>query len=172
MLCEKCGKKEAEVYIKNTINGQETEMNLCRDCAEEAGYFSAFQGFSPFHSFLSDDFGLLSELVRPSALSVGSGKCPVCGMTAAEAARSGRAGCAQCYEAFPSIFGPMIRRIHGDAVQKGEIPSSADGEITRKARLAKAREEMKKAIEEENFEQAAVLRDEIRSLENGGEQNA
>ena len=38
MLCEKCGKKEAEVYIRNTVNGRETEMNLCRDCAEEAGY--------------------------------------------------------------------------------------------------------------------------------------
>ena len=172
MLCENCGKKEAEVYIRNTVNGRETEMNLCRDCAEEAGYLGTFRGFMPWKSFLSDDPGLFSELWRPQALRSGSGICPGCGLSAAQAAASGKAGCAQCYDAFPGVFGPIIRRIHGDAVQKGEAPASADGEIARRARLRTAREELKKAIGEENFEQAAVLRDEIRALEKEEERNA
>lgn len=172
MLCEKCGKKEAEVYIHNTINGQETELNLCRECAEEAGYLGAFRGFSPWKSFISDDLGLFSDLWRPGALRSGSGTCPGCGLTAAQAAAMGKAGCAQCYDAFPGVFGPIIRRIHGDAEHKGSAPASLGGEIARKARLRDAREELKKAISEENFEQAAVLRDEIRALEKEGEQHA
>lgn len=173
MLCEKCGRKEAEVYIKNTINGQETELNLCRECAEEGGYFSAFRSFSPWKSFLPDDLGLFSELVRPKSVSAAHTQtCPMCGMTAQQAAAGGRAGCAQCYTAFPDVFGPMIRRIHGDAEHKGAIPKSADGEITRRARLASMREALTKAIAEENFEQAAVLRDEIRALEKEDGQNA
>ena len=175
MLCEKCGKNEANVYMKNVVNGKVTELHLCAACAGESGAFKsaspfsamggifdgmeqAFQGFFPGHA-------------APRTLSRGT-VCPVCGATAQDIARTGRAGCADCYEMFGQVLEPVIRRIHGGAVHTGAIPGSAGAELSRKRRLEKLRGDLQDAIRREAFEEAARLRDEIRTLENGGEAHA
>ena len=169
MMCERCGKKEAEIYIKSTVNGQETELSLCRDCAEETGYLEGLRGFSPWKGLIPDELGLLSEWLRPGTAHTAAEKtCPGCGMTAAQLASGGRAGCAQCYESFAQILNPMIRRIHGGGAHQGTAPASADEAIHRRARISALREALAAAVKEENFEQAAGLRDEIRAVENGG----
>lgn len=172
MMCEKCGKKEAEIYIKNSINGQETEMSLCRECAEEAGYLDGFRGLGSWKNLIPDELGLLSDWLRPGIAQPSAAKaCPVCGMTAAQLVAGGKAGCAQCYESFADILNPMIRRIHGGSAHQGAAPESVGAQIQRRARIAALREELTQAIKEENFEQAAKLRDEIRALESEGEKH-
>ena len=184
MLCEKCGKREANVYIKNVINGEVTEQHLCSECASAQGVFkqnlNPFQEMNDFFSDFGSGFqsafqGFFPELITPSAgkRAIGAGKtCPLCGATVQDIARTGRAGCANCYSVFDSILEPAIRRIHGDASHTGSVPGSAGAEVSRKRRLQDLKHELKTAIKNEAFEDAARLRDEIRDLENGGNEHA
>ena len=180
MLCEKCGKREANVYIKNVINGETTEQYLCSECAGEQGFLK--QTLNPFEEMnhLFSDFGsafqgFFPEIISPAAgkRSIGAGKtCPLCGATAQDIARTGRAGCANCYSVFDYLLEPAIRRIHGDVTHVGAVPGSAGAEVNRKRRLQELRQELKTAIKNEAFEDAAKLRDEIRGLEKGDGENA
>jgi len=79
--------------------------------------------------------------------------------------RTGRAGCAECYKTFAYLFDPYIARIHGEVNHAGAIPASANEEITRRKRIRELREKLKEAVEKEEYEAAATMRDELRSLE-------
>lgn len=175
MLCEKCGKNEATVYIKNVVNGKVTEQHLCGACAGETGVFktsSPFSGMGGLFDEMDQVFqGFFPGKSAPRSLNRGT-VCPVCGATAQDIARSGRAGCADCYQIFEQVLEPVIRRIHGGAVHTGAIPGSAGAEVSRKRQLESLRAELQTAIRNEAFEEAARLRDEIRTLENGGEAHA
>ncbi len=169
MLCQKCNKNEANTYYSQVINGKKTEMYLCPQCAKEMsiGNFS-FGGFG---------FGFPS-LVRAAATERA---CPQCGATIGDISQIGRIGCANCYSFFEDELRDAIRRVHGDVTHKPEAgwlpepirPMVEEGRRAAKpAKPAKAlspleqkREELKQAIAAEEFEKAAVLRDEIKKLE-------
>lgn len=163
MLCTKCGKNPASVYIKNTINGVTTEQHLCSQCAAEEKLINQ-ANMDPF----SDLFSLFEPSVH-SHQAIGTDRCPLCGMTANEIMKSGRAGCASCYDVFSRILNPMIKRIHGNASHTGSVPASCSAGIKKEKRLETLRAELKSAIESENFEDAAKLRDEIRELESNND---
>lgn len=91
--------------------------------------------------------------------------CPGCGVSLTVVARTGRVGCAHCYEHFTRALSPYIRRIHGPTVHTGAIPGSAGPELRKKRRAAELKTELQRAIEAQDFERCAVLRDEIRELE-------
>jgi len=163
MLCTKCGKNPASVYIKNTINGVTTEQHLCTQCAAEEKLIGQTN---------LDPFGDLFSLFEPSVQgnqAIGTDRCPLCGATAHDIMKSGRAGCASCYDVFARILSPMIKRIHGTASHTGSVPASCSAGIKKEKRLETLRAELKTAIENENFEDAAKLRDEIRELESNKE---
>ena len=169
MLCQKCNKNEANTYYSQIINGRKTEMYLCPQCAKEmsVGNFS-FGGFG---------FGFPS-LVRAAAAERA---CPTCGATMGDIAQIGRIGCAECYSFFENELRDAIRRVHGDVTHKPEAdwapepirPMVEQGRRAAKpAKPAKAktpleqkREALQQAVAAEEFEKAAVLRDEIRKLE-------
>lgn len=170
MLCQRCHQNEANTYYSQVINGKKTEMYLCPQCAKEmsAGSFS-FGGFG---------FGFPSFARAATQLRA----CPQCGATIADISQSGRVGCANCYSYFENELGSAIRRVHGDVTHKPEsgsiqAPKSSPGTDAAAGAdpeeaatpLGQKREQLKKAIAAEEFEKAAVLRDEIRKLE--GEQN-
>ncbi|MDR1668468.1 MAG: UvrB/UvrC motif-containing protein [Oscillospiraceae bacterium] len=90
--------------------------------------------------------------------------CPTCGITLAEISQAGRAGCPDCYTYFSERLTPYIRRVHGPAAHTGRIPRSAGAHIAKKRRLAELREQLNAAIERQEFEQCAKLRDEIAAL--------
>ena len=172
MLCEKCGKNEANVYIKNIVNGKVTEQHLCAACASESGVLqtaSPFAGMNGLFEEIDQAFqGFFPGKSGARSLPRGT-VCPVCGATSQDIARTGRAGCADCYRIFDQILEPVIRRIHGGAAHTGAIPGSAGAELSRKRQLESLRAELQKAIANEAVEDAAKLRDEIRNLENGWE---
>jgi protein arginine kinase activator len=97
--------------------------------------------------------------------AVQSVPCPGCGLGLTELTQTGRAGCPECYRHFARSLNHFIRRIHGPAVHTGRIPKSADGHITQKRRIAELRNDLQAAIERQEFERCAELRDEISALE-------
>ncbi len=163
MLCEKCGKNEATVYYSETVNGKKRSMSLCSECAPAENVLNG-----AFPSIFSGIFGDMTAKRRTSVND--PKKCPVCGITFSEIARFGKVGCSECYTAFKNELSPSIRRIHGAKTYKGENSAAAhmDAENSEaKAELSKEddlRLKLKAAVEEENYELAATLRDELRAL--------
>lgn len=169
MLCQHCKKNEATTVVKTMINGEYAEYRLCHECAHELGYDSMFPDFS------ADFGGLLSSFFSNALPAIsGAAHCNTCGSTLNDIKRTGKVGCADCYDTFFSELMPTIRNIHGNTEHKGKRPNvieytvnedKKDQTESAEDKIAALRAELKKAIEDENFERAAQLRDEIKELE-------
>lgn len=194
MLCENCHQNEASIHYTEIINGVRTEHHICMECARKlklTGWQDGADGEFPFVRLLT---GLLS--------AGGNGKnledspmmhvcCPGCGMSFDEFTTVGKFGCAECY----GVFGPLIednmKRIHGDSKHRGKkykkyIEHTDDNESGNDNTLPVMEYENKKentdiselnkrlqeAVEIENFEEAARLRDVIKQLKADGIKDA
>ncbi len=155
MLCTNCGKNQATVHIKRTVNGITKEYMLCSECAAKSEFTPSF---SDFDSLLKSAFSFMPRSVQTKRKA-----CPVCGSTLHSISESGKLGCAQCYEVFAEELRPTIARIHANAVYVtgNELPPEKKEEN----RLENLKTQLSKAVNEENYELAAKLRDEIRELE-------
>lgn len=168
MICQACGKKTATTHIKTIVNGKLTEYHLCADCAREKGYGGLFSGWNfDFANMLG---GLLSGAPVGSQVL----RCEKCGASFEEIAKTGKIGCPQCYQTFRGQLVPVIQRIHGTTRHKGKTPGSSALRVTEQAGeimpikaspLEEKKRQLQKAIEAQEFEQAAILRDEIKELE-------
>lgn len=163
MKCQKCGKDNATVQVKRIVNGEYTEYMLCPECASKMGYKSLFSDVgSEFSSLLGSFFG--NTLPARSQAT----HCPSCGSTYYDIADSGKVGCAHCYETFIDLMLPSIRRIHGNTTHCGK-KAVAGVEYTesnkKEDKLSTLKKQLEEAVEQQNFEEAVKLRDEIRLLE-------
>lgn len=172
MLCEKCKKNNASFFFEENINGKKRSMALCSACAEELQQNGMLQGGES----LFDSFGLPSSIhdslfgslfASPKkTMSIGSKKdCSACGSTLDDFRKIGKAGCGECYKTFASELEPTIRSIHGNAKHTGRAPARAKAVLKKEQELKSLREQLQKAIENEEFEQAVLLRDQIKSIE-------
>ena len=160
MLCQNCRKNEATTHIKQIRNGVAAEYHLCRSCAESLGYSAPFTGTGLgelFSSFLGD---MLVSRLSNTVL-----RCEKCGCTFEDIVNSGKVGCADCYALFYDKLLPSVQRIHGQTRHVGKIPSGTGENIKLESRIAQTKEKLNRAIDDQNFELAALLRDEIRQLE-------
>lgn len=164
MKCQKCGKYDATVHFTEIINGAKTEKFLCSNCAE--GKNTAFTFSSPFD--LGFDNFFQSFLSSPKSTSVGSaaGICPVCKSSLSDIQKSGRLGCAECYRTFNEYLLRPLKEIHGSNSHTGKIPKRSGKGIRKINQLEKLKNELNRAVLDQNFEKAAELRDRIREIEN------
>lgn len=160
MLCQSCGKNEAIVHHTRVVENEMQIQHLCQTCALEQGIdASAPQASAPLVDFLAQIGKGVSEEDEP-------GPCPTCGMTQSELKRLGRLGCADCYGHFETHLRSLLRRLHGGTQHVGKIPVMPDSdEEDRKAQVQSLRRSLQRAVEAEDFEHAASLRDQIRRLE-------
>lgn len=169
MLCEKCKKNQAVTHIRQNINGNLTEMHLCENCAAEITgkfeneYSKLFSDFGfGIDSVLGSIFG--QDFLSENLLSEPEEKCPMCSATLSQIRKSGNVGCSHCYQTFRSQLMPLISRIHGKTAHNGKVPASVEGKISVKAQITELENQLKTAIDEQEFEKAAKLRDEINAL--------
>ncbi len=157
MLCEKCLKRNATTHIKTVINGKIIEKHLCGDCAVSEGIIS-------FHSNPLNQM-LTSIFENSGAAGLNAAKrCECCGASFSDIRESGKVGCSKCYETFYDELLPYIKRIHGSTVHNGKRIEKST-EDTKENIIKSLKEQLQKLIKEENFEQAAVIRDKIRQAE-------
>lgn len=166
MLCEKCQKNQATVFYEENINGNKRSYSLCAECAaalEKEGALSLGHDlFSiPSVGFHDGLFGGLFGQIAPTQKKV----CPTCGASFSDLRQNGKVGCAECYTVFSDELRDTIRSIHGNVKHAGRAPSRNRKDREKKNRLADLKKQLKAAIDEENFELAVSLRDEIRALE-------
>ena len=152
MLCEECGKNQAEVMMTTVINGESTTRHLCRECLKK---YKAGDLQAVLAAVLS---AMTSKAQAPDIT------CPRCGETYAEFQKSGMLGCAECYQAFRKELTPLITRVQGRAQHAGRRPPVSEEEQARQNRMEELRTLMEAAVAEENFEEAARLRDELRAM--------
>ncbi len=165
MKCQHCNNNEATTYIKKNINGRVTEMHLCSECAAELG---VMEEFSP-ESFFNDTFfgSFLGAGVPAMNILSGIDHCEYCGSTFNDIVKNGRVGCANCYSKFEDMLQPSITKMHGNAKHIGKnvtYTQEADEEKTAETELEKLKNQLREAIKEQRFEDAAVLRDKIKEM--------
>ncbi len=160
MLCQKCGKNAATTHIKTVINGKVTEQSLCGYCAAKSGYSTFANGSIT---------GLLSSMLGHTLNgenTVLEHKCSCCGSTFANIAETGKVGCAECYKTFEKELLPYLKRIHGSVNHTGKTPGSKDLVVTEvKDTVSELKRRLAELVAAENYEEAAIVRDEIKRLE-------
>ena len=162
MLCEHCRKRNATTHITETINGVTKQLNLCSMCASELNY----GGFLENMNIGS----LLGSVFVPDIVSGREEKkCPLCRSTRSSITETGLAGCSECYRVFKNELLSPIEKIHGKVQHIGKRPPDVKKEKTTEDIIREKEENLRTAIENQDFETAAVLRDEIKELK-GGEQ--
>jgi protein arginine kinase activator len=165
LLCSECKKKTATVHLTKIIDNQKEVFHLCEQCASEKGEFD-FTAPTPF-SIQNLLTGLLN--MEP-ALGHASGypvkvQCENCGLTYAQFGQIGRFGCSSCYPTFKERLLPLFRRIHGSTQHAGKVPQRKGGMIKVRRDIDALRRKLQACVAREEFEDAAMVRDEIRKLE-------
>lgn len=161
MLCQNCGKNEATTHIKKIVHGEATQVHLCSNCAEHLGYSNAFSGFGMNVSRILSNFFPDVSLLSSGGEEL---RCPHCGFTFPDVIRTGMMGCPECYNIFYDKLKPSLSRIHGRATYTGKMSSSYDDDSYIKDTIRELQDEMKEAVEAQNFERAAEIRDELKEL--------
>lgn len=157
MKCEFCN-DAATVHLKQVLNDETFEMHLCERCAEERGITDP-AGFSL--SNLLGGTGDKAEIPELKAIAA----CPSCEFSLQEMKSVGRLGCPECYEVFNSEVVGMLSSMHRGTEHTGKRPEGMVDETANRDAIAQARQDLQSAIENENFEKAAKLRDTIKELE-------
>lgn len=162
--CEVCHQKAAKIHITQIQNGKVTEFHICPDCAREHGVSgSDFKTVIPMEELGGTTEGTEEAARRAQEDSI---TCPVCSQTYRGFKESGRLGCPHCYEIFAEQLEPLLRRIQAGPRHSGKTPNQpVAATIDLIPLIQRKREQLRQAVSMEDFEAAARLRDEIKSLE-------
>lgn len=187
MLCEKCKMREANIVFTEIVNGTKNEHYYCSQCAQEMGFDLSgitVEGEFPLAKLLSS---LLAQTAIGKADNEYAGVvCPSCGTTYQEFISESKFGCPDCYKVFGLLIDENIKNLQGSDTHKGKKPKYMSDELTEsvkedladrikepqteinaKDKIILLKRSLKIAIEQEEYEEAARIRDEIKSLEGG-----
>jgi protein arginine kinase activator len=163
MSCDQCREREAVIHLTQIVNEQVTTLHLCEKCAAEKGVESPGSAVkTPLGSFLAA-MGKDAEQQIPAARTGES--CGRCGATFQDFRETGRLGCPDCYRAFEVPLRDLLRRLHGSTHHLGERYAERELQAAAREEAADLREQLRLAVETENFELAAELRDRLRVTE-------
>jgi protein arginine kinase activator len=158
MQCDVCHSKEATVFLTQIVDGKMQKVNLCESCSKEKGVNDP-TGFALADLLLG--LGASQEIEKTPA----SVKCPVCGFTQADFKKTGRLGCSNCYSVFADGILPMLKNMHKGPTHTGKTPAAFHQSSQRDEKIKALHESLQSAIDSEEFEKAAELRDQIRLVE-------
>ncbi len=158
MLCIICKQNQAKVHLTQIVGEKMQKVDLCEECAKSKGVNDP-AGFS-----LAD---LLLGLGASQELAGTSGgeqiKCPNCGFTQVDFKKAGRLGCSECYVTFAEGLEGLLKTMHKGVRHVGKIPQALKQGRDLTDQLRQLQKRLDKAVNEEDFERAANLRDEIKT---------
>ena len=164
MKCQKC-EKPATFHITELTEDEVSALHYCADCAE------VYLKPSETSEEIGEDLGAaLTKHLKIGQTAeelhrLDQKKCPVCEISFYEFRQSGRLGCPHDYEVFQEELHPLLETIHSETTHCGKVPKRAPGASQQRVQIIKLRNDLKRAIAEEHFEDAASLRDQIHNLE-------
>src|ERR1044071_8120839 len=157
MVCDICKQNVATVRLTQMVEGKTKKVDLCESCSKEKGVDDP-TGFSLADLLLG--LGAAQEMAQAAAGS--DLKCPSCGFTQADFKKTSRLGCAECYTTFAEGLEGLLKSMHKGTRHVGKAPQQLQQHKDYVEKLNRLQNQLGKAIHDEDFEQAAVLRDEIR----------
>ncbi len=168
MLCEKCKKNEAKINLVKIVNGEKQEIWLCEDCAKNISEIPFLSTLSkeidfPFQGFLTGVISNISNVSENKLQKKENLICPNCGTSEHELKKTGKVGCSMCYHIFASDINKTLNNKKSEYV--GKIPKKNRTEIIQKKKLKNLKENLQKLILNEEYEEAAIVRDSIKQLE-------
>ena len=158
MLCQKCKKKQATVHMTEIVGQDKKEVHLCENCAQNQGL--TLKGQVSLADFLA---GLIKAPVNQEMSRLAKLECPACGINYIEFQSKGRFGCPKDYDVFERLVEPLIEKIHGATEHVGKAPEAHGNSA--EAQIVALKRRLKAAIDEERYEDAAGIRDEIKKAE-------
>jgi len=161
MLCDICKKAEATVHLTQIVEGKILKVDMCEACAKAKGVqdSAAFSLAELLAGFAPEPTAEESQTEAPVL------RCPSCGMTQADFKKIGRFGCAQCWTTFQEGLSALLKAMHKGDHHVGKVPGKAAHTVVINEKIKQLSEELQKAIRNEQYEEAALLRDQIRMLE-------
>ena len=161
MQCTICKEKPATVHLTQIVGDKMQKLDLCEDCAKA-------KGINDPTSFSLADADVLFGLGASQEIEQAGGgveaKCPRCGFSQADFKKSGRLGCPECYQTFAEGLEGLLKTMHKGIRHAGKVPEALRANREQSDHLKLLQKKLAKAIEDENFEQAAQLRDEIKQI--------
>jgi protein arginine kinase activator len=154
--CDYCD--QAAIYHDVQIeNGVHTTLNLCQDHAIEAGV-----QIGPI------DLSVVLSIEATFSDSKETISCADCGMTIAQYKKTSLLGCPICYETFAEQLKHIIANVQDNHTQHvGRAPSTANADVSRHLTVRRLLKQLDQAVTQEQYEEAAVLRDKLRKLHEG-----
>src|ERR1700757_5309529 len=159
MLCCICKEREATVHLTEIKGDKMQKVDLCEECAKHKGVNDP-AGFSLADLLL----GLGASQEMEHAAGGTDVRCPKCGFTQADFKKAGRLGCADCYATFAEGLEGLLKTMHKGTRHVGKVPQSLQLARDTSERVKTLQKKLAKAVDDENFEQAALLRDELRQM--------
>jgi len=154
MQCELCKQNEAVVHLKHVLNGEVKEVHLCSDCASQKGFVAKLSPAS------LTDFLFNLENSRKAEAAVPEISCPNCHMRRSDFRKTSRFGCGACYQSFADDLAPLLDEFQKGCLHTGKVPARQKHVVE----LSALQKQLDEAIEVQNFEEAARLRDKIQAL--------
>lgn len=168
MNCEKCKNKKATLFYADDDG---TKHALCASCGAIQGRLASFSANSaategdlvyiPDPTLLTLSPHSLLFFISPSADSQRA--CKGCGSTLSDLKSLDSLACPECFSAFSDVLFPSPSLADGSGLVK--MPYARRERLDKRHAISKAKAELKNAIDSENFELAATLRDKIKRLE-------
>lgn len=157
MICSECKINQSTVHITKIINGVKKEIHICSECAKKLENLGGFK-FINESDFMIPIFNIGSE-ETVSKVRI----CSQCGTRISDFSKSGYLGCPSCYSEFADYLQPVIKRVQRGLKHTGKIPKDS-GEISIEREYQRLTAELKAAVEEERYEDAAAIRDKLRKI--------
>jgi protein arginine kinase activator len=165
VLCDQCKEKDASVHLIQVYDGHKIENHFCEDCAAQKGglMYNLSQKYS-LPNLLGGMFGSDYSTQEVSS-NEKQFKCPNCGQTFLDIKQAGKLGCSECYRVYDKEMESSLRRIHGNSQHQGKIPRRGGETVMLKKHLDELRNTLQIAVRDEQYEEAAEIRDELKQLE-------
>ena len=167
--CRRCT-KPATMHITEIREGQAQSLHLCETCAQE--YLNSVEVGGSSEEFQAESISTKPAKAKTEEAAEESAddskSCPFCGITFKQFRSQGRLGCAHDYEVFHDDLIPLLESVHSDTQHVGKCPPKISTESREHYELFRLRNDLKAAIDNESYEEAAKLRDQIKQLESKG----
>jgi len=164
MQCQICNNTEATIHLTEITDGARTEMHICEHCAAEQGI--AVKSHIPINELLSSLLAVQPSDDELSDPSQQQAACPTCGFTLDQFRKEAVLGCPNDYDVFEKSLQPLIEKAHnGKITHCGKLPSKTPRDTKKQIELLSLRQQLDTAVQNEDYELAAKLRDKIKQCE-------
>lgn len=174
MICDVCQTEKATIFFTQMVEGKVKKVNLCKRCADEKAVSD------PTGYDLADMLeGMGKQSAPEKTVSEDELMCTGCGFTQTDFKKTGRFGCSDCYRIFDEGLDSLLEAMHKHTKHSGKVPATAPAfpeptgavasvipiDESPLDKLSELKELLSKSVNDEDYEEAARLRDEISQLE-------